>query len=50
MFDFDFDSFLNFLFLFFWIETLFEIKKKKKNFDIWGILEIFLGIYFENFM
>ena len=46
MFDFDFDSFLNFWF--FLIETLFEILKK--NLDIWGIFEIFLEFYFENFM
>ena len=36
-------------YFYFWIETLLEIKIKK-NLDIWGILEIFLEIYFENFV
>ena len=45
---FDFDSFLNFWFLF--LNWNFVWNLKKKNLDIWGIFEIFLEIYFENFM
>ena len=45
---FDFDSFLNFDFYLF--ELKLCLKFKKKNLDIWSILEIFFDIYFENFM